>query len=135
MTACILPTLQRYNSTRGSSTKDDRHDAFWLAQLLILGILPEGYIYPKEDRPVRDLLRKRAFLLRHRTANILSCQSMIERNTGLRIAGAGIKKLCAEDLRKIFADEHLLFSGKMSTFIIDVLDHHLRVLKGWCARS
>jgi transposase len=113
----------------GIKYTDDRHDAFWLAQLLILGILPEGYIYPKEDRPVRDLLRKRAFLMRHRTANILSCQSMIERNTGLRIAGAGIKKLCTEDLRKIFSDEHLLFSGKMSTFIIDVLDHHIKSIE------
>jgi hypothetical protein len=29
--------------------------------MLILGILPQGYIYPKEDRPVRDLARKRLF--------------------------------------------------------------------------
>ncbi|MCD6264952.1 MAG: hypothetical protein J7K02_03170, partial [Deltaproteobacteria bacterium] len=42
---------------------DDRSDAFWLAHVLSLGILPEGYIYPKEDRPVRDLLRKRSFLV------------------------------------------------------------------------
>jgi hypothetical protein len=34
---------------------DDQHDAFFLAQLLILDILPQGYIYPKDDRPVRDL--------------------------------------------------------------------------------
>ncbi|HVH91610.1 MAG TPA: hypothetical protein VM783_09515 [Candidatus Acidoferrum sp.] len=25
-----------------------------------LGILPQGYIYPREERPVRDLLRKRS---------------------------------------------------------------------------
>jgi transposase len=54
---------------------------------------------------------------------------MIERNTGLRIAGAGIEKLCTEDLRKIFIDEHLLFSGKTSTFIIDVLDHHIKSIE------
>jgi hypothetical protein len=30
---------------------DDRHDARWLARLLHLGILPTGYIYPKEERP------------------------------------------------------------------------------------
>lgn len=108
---------------------DDRHDAFWLAQMLMLGILPEGYIYPKEDRPVRDLLRKRSFLMRHRTANILSCQTMIERNTGRRIDGAGIKKLRIEDLSKIFSDEHLLYSGKISTFIIDVLGHHIKSIE------
>ena len=39
----------------GLKHSDDQHDAFFLAQLLILGILPQGYIYPKKDRPVRDL--------------------------------------------------------------------------------
>ncbi len=36
----------------GLKHSDDQHDAFFLAQLLILGILPQGYIYPKEDHPV-----------------------------------------------------------------------------------
>ncbi|MDY7030593.1 MAG: IS110 family transposase, partial [Thermodesulfobacteriota bacterium] len=35
---------------------DDRWDSFWLAHLMRLNILPEGYIYPKEERPLRDLL-------------------------------------------------------------------------------
>ena len=65
----------------GLKHTDDRHAAFWLAHVLSLGILPEGYIYPKEDRPVRDLLRKRLFLVRQRTSHILSLQSMIERQT------------------------------------------------------
>jgi transposase len=43
----------------GLKHSDDQRDAFFLAQLLILGILPQGYIYPKKDRPVRDLARKR----------------------------------------------------------------------------
>ena len=47
--------IQKY---KGLKHSDDRTDAFWLAEMLRLGILPEGYIYPKEDRPVRDLLRK-----------------------------------------------------------------------------
>ena len=47
----------------GLKHSDDQHDAFFLAQLLILGILPQGYIYPKKERPVRDLARKRMFLV------------------------------------------------------------------------
>jgi hypothetical protein len=34
----------------GLKYTDDRHDARWLAHLLALGILPEGYIYPKGAR-------------------------------------------------------------------------------------
>jgi hypothetical protein len=45
--------IQRY---KGPKYADDRHDAFWLAEMLRLGVLPEGYIYPKETRGVRDLL-------------------------------------------------------------------------------
>jgi transposase len=63
----------------GIKHTDDQHDAFFLAQMLILGILPQGYIYPKEDRPVRDLARKRLFLVRHKTSHILSLQSLIAR--------------------------------------------------------
>jgi len=51
----------------GLKYSDDQNDAFFLAKLLILGILPEGYIYPKEHRPVRNLARKRMFLVRHKT--------------------------------------------------------------------
>jgi hypothetical protein len=29
----------------GLKHTDDRHDSFWLAHMLALGILPEGYIY------------------------------------------------------------------------------------------
>jgi len=45
--------IQKY---KGLKHTDDRHDANWLAEMLRLGILPEGY---KEERSLRDLLRKR----------------------------------------------------------------------------
>lgn len=48
---------------KGLKHSDDNHDTFWLAHMLRLTILPEGYIYPKEDRPIRDLLRKRGHLM------------------------------------------------------------------------
>ena len=66
----------------GLKHSDDQHDAFFLVQLLILGILPQGYIYPKKDRPVRDLARKRMFLVKHKTAHLLSLQSFIARCCG-----------------------------------------------------
>ena len=37
----------------GLKYSGDRHDAFHLAHLMRLGILPTGYIYPKEQRAVR----------------------------------------------------------------------------------
>jgi len=73
----------------GLKYTDDHDDAFHLAHLLRLGILPTGYIYPKEQRAIRDLLRKRSLLVRHRTAHTLSAQSLHTRLTG-RTASANV---------------------------------------------
>jgi transposase len=53
--------IQQYN---GLKHADNKRDAFWLAEMLRLGILPEGYIYPKQERSIRDLLRNRGHLMR-----------------------------------------------------------------------
>src|SRR5918999_568838 len=58
--------IQQYE---GLKYTDDHSDARWLAHMLRLGVLPQGYIYPKEERAVRDLLRKRSQLLHHRQAD------------------------------------------------------------------
>jgi hypothetical protein len=70
---------------------DDQHDAFFLAQLLILGILPQGYIYPKKQRPLRDLARKRLFLVQHKTAHILSLQSLFQRCCAIKMTANQIR--------------------------------------------
>jgi len=40
--------IQQYE---GLKYTDDHSDARWLAHVLRLGVLPEGYIYPRADRP------------------------------------------------------------------------------------
>jgi transposase len=77
----------------GLKYTSDEHDARHLAHLLRLGLLPEGYIYPKELRAVRDLLRKRSQLVRLRTVQILSIQNLWSRNTGGSLSAQGIKTL------------------------------------------
>lgn len=105
---------------------DDRHDAFWLAHMLSLGILPQGYIYPKEDRPVRDLLRKRSFLVSQRTAHILSVGGLIERQTGMKVNGREVKKLTEGDLESILKEEHLVLSAHSSVSMIGFLSEHIK---------
>jgi transposase len=105
----------------GLKHSDDQHDAFWLAHLLRLGILPEGYIYPKEQRPVRDLLRRRAHLMKLRTSLIVSIQNMIRNHCARGLNVNGIKKF-SEDLVVP------LFEGQQQ------LKVNAQVSKGW-ARS
>src|SRR5512143_879483 len=82
--------IQKYSGLKHS---DDQHDAFWLAEMLRLGFLPEGYIYPKEGRPIRDLLRKRSHLVRLRTSLIVSLQNIISRNNGFKLKVNDVKTL------------------------------------------
>jgi len=90
--------VQQYS---GLKYTDDRHDARWLAHLLALGILPEGYIYPAHERPLRDLLRRRGFLVDKRTSMLLSLRSAYECQTGQRVNSDTVKKWTAVELEEL----------------------------------
>ena len=76
----------------GLKYSGDHHDAFHLAHLSRLGILPTGYIYPKAQRAVRDLLRRRMQLVQLATKQLLSIQNQVWRSTGNRLSSNEIKK-------------------------------------------
>jgi transposase len=111
--------IQAYS---GLKHTDDKWDSFWLAHMLRLGILPQGYIYPKQHRAVRDLRRRRLMFVRQRTSQILSLQSMITRNRGLNYTGADIKRFRNEFIDVLFTDPHLNFTAKRNIETIRFLD-------------
>lgn len=86
----------------GLKYSSDEHDARHLSHLLRLGILPEGYICPKELRAVRDLLRKRSQLVRYRTMQVLSIQNLWSRNTGASLSSYQTKLLSEPEVARIF---------------------------------
>src|ERR671924_1512942 len=87
--------MQQYS---GLKYTDDHSDARWLAHVLRLGVLPEGFIYPKAERAVRDVLRKRAHWVRQQTANVLSVQNIIVRNTGARLSAKRLTVVCTSTM-------------------------------------
>ena len=97
---------------QGLKFTDDKHDARWLAHLMRLGLLPTGYIYPKQERPLRDLMRKRTRLVQQRTANLLSVQNLLARNTGQMITGNSLKQLDHAQLELLIP---ILISPSQST--------------------
>jgi len=113
----------------GIKHSDDQHDSYFLAKLLILGILPQGYIYPREDRPVRDLARKRMFLVRHKTSHILSLQSLITRCSGQRVSTNKIKQFEVEDLQQLLQEEHIVLSAQANLDSISFYAQQIRQLE------
>ena len=116
--------IQRYS---GMKHADDKHDAFWLAEMLRLGILPEGYIYPKEERPVRDLLRKRGHLVRLRTSLVNSLQNILSRNLGVSVVVNEVKRLREDRITPLLGEsEELAMAGRVSKETIDFFTHQIR---------
>jgi len=119
--------IQKYSGLKHS---DDQHDAFWLAEMLRLGILPEGYIYPKEERPIRDLLRKRGHLVKLRTSLILSLQNIVARNRGVRLKVNDVKRLKENVVAPLLEEnEDLAMAGMVSKDTIDFLTQKIREIE------
>jgi transposase len=118
--------IQQYNGLKYS---DDHSDARWLAHLLRLAVLPEGYIYPKAERAVRDLLRKRAHLVRQHTSNVLSVQNIMARNTGARFSIKRIQKLTKQELTSLLAEETQVLAVTSSLAVLDCLRQQINMLE------
>jgi transposase len=118
--------MQQYN---GLKYTDDHSDARWLAHLLRLGVLPEGYIYPKATRAVRDLLRKRAHLVRQHTANVLSVQNILVRNTGARLNLTRIRELTKSDLAGLLPEPDQVLAVTSSLAVLDCLSQQIKTLE------
>lgn len=106
----------------GLKHSDDRHDAFWLAHLMRLRILPTGHIHPREHRALRDLLRKRMRLVRQRTANILSTQNMQQRNEGVRMTTNQIKAQSIDTIAGSVSDPNRAMALRTTQAIILALE-------------
>jgi transposase len=113
----------------GLKFTDDNSDAAWLAEMLRLGILPEGYIYPKQSRSTRDLLRKRGHLVRQRTANILSIQNIVTRNTGVTVKADVIKQWSEGEIEELFTDKDLTLPLQACHAVVRCLNEKIRELE------
>jgi transposase len=117
--------IQQYSGLKHS---DDHHDARWLAHMERLGILPVGYIYPREEREIRDLLRRRGQLVRQRTTQILSVQTLVIRETGRPISCNEIKKL-AKATERWPEDSPLGLAIGAHLAVMRTLDEHIDAIE------
>ncbi|MDP2602171.1 MAG: IS110 family transposase [Deltaproteobacteria bacterium] len=118
--------IQQYN---GLKYTDDNSDARWLAHLLRLGVLPEGYIYPRAERPVRDLLRKRSQLVRQRTTNLLSIQNLMTRNTGSSLSAKHVKGLDVQQVDELLPNPDLALAVKANLSVLCSADEQTEILE------
>lgn len=114
----------------GLKYSDDDTDAAWLAKLLRLGLLPEGYIYPKAERAVRDLLRRRQRLVQQHTANILAVQNLFSRNRGRSLSANAVRRLTPESVAELVTDPNLALAIQSTVLAMHGQQAAIELLEG-----
>jgi transposase len=125
--AVKLANPARMEENIGLKHADDRSDAFFLAKQAAMGVLPEGYIYPKEERSVRDLVRRRLRLVQDRTAEWLSLESLVARHSGKDLGVQALTNLEAGELNELAGgDELVVQAAEVSYRHIAFLDDEIK---------
>jgi transposase len=135
----LLANPARRKPYDGLKHTDDVSDAFFLTELMRLKILPTGQLYDRKTRAVRDLLRRRLLLVRHRTSLILSFKSLNERTLGARVPLARVKAMQPDEARARFtapADQllsatEIQLMGHLQDAITQLEQHVLSVAGKW----
>ena len=101
----ILGHALYMRAIHGGKAKNDRIDSLKIAQLMRGGNFPLAYVYPREMRPTRDLLRRRTNLVRH-GANLKAHVANTTSQYNLPPNKVNLKNVSArEQLRHTFPDE------------------------------
>jgi len=123
---CLVNTAQIIQY-EGLKRTDDRYDAFHLAHLMRLGILPTGYICPRVNRGLRDLLRRRMFLVQDRSRHIISLKTQYQRQTGQTLSTNAIKG--KKFVLPVVGDENVQLAMASSLTIAKALTYQVRALE------
>lgn len=114
----------------GAKAKNDRIDSEKIAQLLRAGLLPQGYVYPREMRSTRDLLRRRTYLVRQRT-ELLSHVQTVNTQHNLpalckRITSEGNR---SEILARFAGEPQLAAAVSADCAVIDAIEEQVQRLE------
>jgi transposase len=121
----VLANPAKIDQYSGIKHADDKNDAYFLAELQRLNILPTGYIYDPQLRPVRDLLRRRVSLVQQRTALLLSFNSLHTRTTGQALSLSRLKGLTVEEAKALYAHPANRLIAQMQKEHIEALNRSI----------
>lgn len=114
----------------GLKSANDKTDARFLAKQMVMGVLPEGYIYPKAERSVRDLLRRRMRLVHMRTGEWLSLEGLVARHSGKDLGIQALNGLEDGELSTLLRNDPLtLAAAQINYRHIAFLDKEIRQIE------
>jgi transposase len=125
-----LANPARMEENIGLKAANDKTDARFLAKQMVMGVLPEGYIYPKEERSLRDLLRRRMRLVHMRTGEWLSLEGLVARHSGKDLGIQALNGLAAGELDALLNHDPLVIQqAQISSRHIEFLTGDIRQIE------
>jgi transposase len=106
----------------GAKVKNDRVDSRKIAALLRGGTFPMAYVYPREMRATRDLLRRRTYLVRRRADLLAHIQNTNAQYNLPEFGKAISRKVYREGISEVFADPAVQRSIQVD---LELIDHML----------
>ena len=123
--AFILGHALYMRAIHGGKAKNDRIDSLKIAQLMRGGNFPLAYVYPREMRSTRDLLRRRTNLVRH-GANLKAHVANTTSQYNLPPNKVNLKNVCArEQLRHTFEDQSAQCMIDLDMAVLECYSHEL----------
>lgn len=118
----------------GGKTKNDRLDSEKLARVLLGGNFPQAYVYPPNYRAIRDLLRRRTYLVRLR-GEIQGHISITNYQYNLPPFEKHIgKKGNRQHIIERFGDPHVRLNVETDITVMDQLHGQITTLENYIIR-
>ena len=115
----ILGHALYMKAIHGGKAKNDRIDSYKIAKLMKGGNFPLAYVYPKEMRATRDLLRRRSKIVRH-GAHLKAHVANTTSQYNLPPNKVNLKNICArEQIRTTFPDKVVQKNVDLDMAILD----------------
>lgn len=125
-----LANPARMQENIGLKAANDKTDARFLAKQVAMGVLPEAYIYPKAERGVRDLLRRRIGLVQVRTGEWLRLEGLVARHSGKDLGIHALHGLKDGELGELLGNEPLVVqAAQIGRRHIAFLDREIRQIE------
>jgi len=112
-----------------SKKKTDKWDAFTLARLLRVRMIPKAYIYPYELRPIRDLLRERIRLVTKRATEYGAISRMLIRHNIQGFTRNTVKRLTEKDMHELYHHPFIRIKGTLELERIKLLTEHIKLIE------
>lgn len=121
------PALMQTNI--GLKDANDKTDARFIAKQAAMGVLPRSFIYPRDLRPTRDLLRRRLCYVHARTAEWLRLESLVARHTGKDLGMRAIGELDTAAIKELLGSDVVVAMAQMSLDHIEFLSAKIKTIE------